>query len=159
VRDAFLALEPNEADFLALYQVQSGFDAKWDGADPKTFTAAEQREFEEAKKQYEDEIREHLGPERFEKFLQTREPDFQDLQDTIVQFGLAPHTAEVVFGFKNALEDERKRLLANGALPTIQRSEILKALSEETERAMVEVLGPRPYRYYVRSGAGKWIWE
>jgi hypothetical protein len=159
VRDAFLALEPNEDDFLALYRIQREFDTKWSDVDPATLSAAEKREYQEAQKQYDDQIREHLGPERFEKFLLTREPDFQRLQDTVTQFGLNPAAVEQVFGFKKALQEEKTKISQNGVIPLEQKREILKALAEETEAAVVEVIGPKPYRYFVRSGAGKWIWE
>jgi hypothetical protein len=159
VRDAFLTLEPNEEDFLALYRLESEFDAKWDGVEPATLTPEQQREMQEAQKNLEAGIREHLGPERYEKYLLTREPDFHQLQDTVAQFGLKPETVGNVYAVKRVLVDERKRVVDNRVLPAEQRQELLRALSEETERAMVETLGPKPYRYYLRSGAGKWIFE
>ncbi len=159
VRDAFLVLEPNEADFLALYHIQKEFDDKWEGVDPATLVGVERAAYDQAKQQYENSIREHLGPERYEKYLQTREPDFQQLQDTIAQFGLSPDVAQQVYDFKKTLTDERAKVAGNSSLGAEQRGQIVKALNEETERAMIEVLGPKPYRYYLRSGAGKWLSE
>ena len=79
------------------------------------------------------------------------------MQDTIAQFGLKPDIASQVYGFKKALIDERARVTASGLLDSPQKQEVLKALSEETEQAVVEAMGPKAYRYFVRGGAGKWI--
>lgn len=156
VRDAFLVLDPNEKDFLALYHIQKEFDDKWDGVDPSALPADQQIQFQQAQSSYNNAIRDYLGPERYEKFLQTREPDFHEMQDTLAQFGLKPEVANEVYGFKKVLTDERSRVTASTVDPA-QRADILRALSEETEQAVVEAMGPKAYRYYVRSGAGKWV--
>jgi hypothetical protein len=157
VRDVFQVLEPNESDFLALFQIQKAFDDRWEGVDPASLTGDERRQYQQALNQYNDAIRERLGPERYQEFLQTREPDFQQMQDTISQFGLKPEIAAQVYGFKKALVDERARVSASNLLDDPQKQEVLKALNEETEQAVVEAMGPKAYRYFVRSGAGKWI--
>jgi hypothetical protein len=157
VRDAFLVLEPNEQDFLALYRFQKEFDDRWGGLDLNTLTPEEKWQYQQAQNKLNDQIHEHLGQERYEKFLQTREPDFQQMQDTIVQFGLKPEVAGEVYGFKKVLVEERTHVNATASIDPVQKQEILKALSEETEKAVVETMGPKAYRYYVRSGAGKWI--
>jgi hypothetical protein len=157
VRDAFQVLEPNESDFLALYNIQKEFDDRWDGVDPGMLSAEEKYQYQQAQNKYDQAIRDRLGPDRYEQFLQTREPDFQQMQDTIAQFGLKPDIASQVYGFKKALLDERARVTASGLLDSPQKQEVLKALSEETEQAVVEAMGPKAYRYFVRGGAGKWI--
>ncbi len=157
VRDAFLVLEPNEQDFLGLYRIQKDLDDRWDGLDINQLTGEQLSQYQHDQTQYNTALRELLGPNRYEKFLQTREPDFSQMQDTIAQFGLKPETGADVYSFKKALEDERSRLAATPDLDSTRKAEILKALSEETEQAVVEAMGPRAYKYFVRSGAGKWI--
>ncbi len=157
VRDAFLVLEPNEQDFLALYRFQKEFDDRWNGVDVSTLSPDEKWQYQQAQNKLNDQIHEHLGQERYEKFLQTREPDFQQMQDTIAQFGLKPDVVGEVYSFKKVLVEERSHVNATASIDPAQKQEILKALSEETEKAVVETMGPKAYRYYIRSGAGKWI--
>jgi hypothetical protein len=159
VRDAFLVLDPNEQDFLALYRFQKEFDDRWDGVDPNILTPEEKWQYQQAQTKLNDQIHEHLGQERYEKFLQTREPDFQQMQDTIAQFALKPEVAGEVYSFKKVLVEERNHVNATASIDPGQKQEILRALSEETEKAVVETMGPKPYRYYVRNGAGKWIFQ
>lgn len=142
VRDAFLVLEPNEQDFLALYRFQKEFDDRWDGVDPNTLTPEEKWQYQQAQNKLNDQIHEHLGQERYEKFLQTREADFQQMQDTIAQFGLKPEVAGEVYSFKKVLVEERNHVNATASIDPAQKQEILKALADETEKAVVETMGP-----------------
>jgi hypothetical protein len=64
-----------------------------------------------------------------------------------------------VYGFKKVLQEERDRVRQMPGLTGEQRSRVFHALAEEAERAVIEVMGQKPYRYYIRSGAGKWIWQ
>lgn len=159
VREAFLALEPNEQEFLALYQMQRQFDVQWDGVEPSELDAEQRHAYTLAQQALEAGMREYLGAEKFEKMGHARDPDFRQLQRTAAQFGLNPEITGEIYDYRQALEEERKNVQANSALPSAQREAILRALNEETEQAVVEAMGPKAYRYYVRQGAGQWIWN
>jgi hypothetical protein len=151
VRDSFFAMEPTEEDFLAVYEIQREFDsasAHKSGA-----------EYDSARAEYEQKIREYLGEERYDEFSRSRDSDYQQLQAAAVQFGLSSGIATEVYGFKKVLSEERQRVQEMAGLTAEQRARVFNALGEEAERAVVEVMGHKPYRYYIRSGAGKWIWN
>ena len=158
VREAFLALEPNEADYLALYRIQREFDERWGSVEPAALNHAEKAQYELEEREMEFKIQQHLGPERFERYQHAHDPDFRELQSTAVQFGLPPEATSTVYDYRSALQQERARVLDNSSLASAQKQAILQALSEETEHAVVEALGPRAYKYYLRQGAGQWIW-
>lgn len=159
VRDAFLALEPNENDFRALYEVQQKFDEEWGAADPASMDAAAKARYEEAKRAAELETREYLGEERYQKLQNARDADFRQLQNAVVQFGLRPEVTGEIYDYRAALTEERNRARQNDALNANQREALVRALNEETEQAVVEAMGPKAYRFYLRSGAGRWIWD
>ena len=154
VRDSFFAMEPSEEDFLAIYKLQREFDSEWAGKDVNGMEATR---YENAHRQYEQEIREYLGEERYAEYRRSRDDDFQQLQAAAVQFGLNTGVASEVYGYKKVLAEERERVQQMTGLTVAQRDRIFQALAEEAERAVIEVMGPKPYRYYIRSGAGKWI--
>ncbi len=156
VRDSFFAMEPSEEDFLAIYGIQRAFDEKWQNVDPSGLTPAERQEYEQAKRDYEAGIREYLGEDRYAEYQQSRDSDFQQLQAAAAQFGLNLGVASEVYGYKKVLEEERGRVRQMG-LTAEQRERVSAALAEEAERSIIEVMGPKAYRYYIRSGAGKWI--
>jgi hypothetical protein len=158
VRDALSSIEGSESDFLAIYRLQQDFDAKWQDVEANTLTAEQKLEYRQAQSDFEKQAREYLGPERYEKFVQGQDPDFQQLQAAVAQFALKPEVASEVYDFKKTLQEERARVQQNLSLSAPQKDGLLHALSEEAERAVVEAMGPKPYRYYMRTGAGKWIW-
>jgi hypothetical protein len=159
VRDSFFAMEPSEEDFLGIYQIQREFDSQWSDKDSGQLTDDERRQFENAKNDYENKIREFLGEERYEQFRQSRDDDYQQLQAAAVQFGLSTAVASEVYGFKKVLQEERERVRQMPGLTGEQRARVFSALAQEAEQAVIEAMGAKPYRYYMRSGAGKWILE
>jgi hypothetical protein len=159
VRDSFFAMEPSEEDFLAIYAIQREFDSAWAGMEVQSLTVQERAAYEEAQLEYEARIREHLGEERYEEYRRSRDDDYQQLQAAAAQFGLSAGVASEVYGFKKVLQEERERVRQMPGLTLEQRARVFDALAAEAEGAIIEVLGPKPYRYYVRSGAGEWIWE
>jgi len=159
VRDSFFAMEPSEEDFLAVYEIQREFDSEWGGKEIHARSVNERVEYENAKREYEDQIREQLGDERYEEYRRSRDDDFQQLQAAAVQFGLNTGIAAEVYGFKKVLQEERERVRQMPGLTLEQRSRVSTALADEAERAIIEVMGAKPYRYYIRSGAGRWIFE
>jgi hypothetical protein len=159
VRDSFFAMEPSEEDFLAIYQIQRAFDEKWQDVQPSDLTPAERQQYEQAQQEYEAGIREYLGEERYAEYRKSRDSDFQQLQAAAAQFGLNLGVASEVYGYKKVLEEERARVREIPGLTPAQRERVFGALAEEGERSVVEVMGSKAYRYYIRSGAGKWISE
>ncbi|MGZ8940871.1 MAG: hypothetical protein ACXW32_16830, partial [Limisphaerales bacterium] len=157
VRDSFFAMEPSEDDFLAIYNLQREFDSQWSGKEPATLAGLERIQYETAQAEYEQNVREQLGEERYAEYRRSRDDDFQQLQAAAAQFGLNTGIASEVYGYKKVLAEERDRVQQMPGLTIDQRDRIFQALAEEAERAVVEVMGPKPYRYYLRSGAGKWI--
>jgi hypothetical protein len=159
VRDVFLALEPSEQDFKALYALERQFDADWAGVDPAELDPATKALYQEARQAVEAQTREHLGEERYLKMQHARDDDFRQLQNAVVQFGLQPELTSEIYDYRMVLSEERQRIRTDPALTPAQRETIVRALNEETEHAVVEALGPKAYCYYVRSGAGQWIWD
>lgn len=159
VRDSFFAMEPSEEDFLAIYQIQREFDSNWGNKEIHALNADERMEYESAQREYESKIREYLGQERYEEYRRSQDDDFQQLQVAAVQFGLNTGVAAEVYGFKKVLQEERERVREMPGLTPEQRTRVYGALAQEAESAIIEVMGAKPYRYYIRSGAGQWIWE
>jgi hypothetical protein len=156
-RETLSTLDPTEDDFLAIYHLQRQFDADWDGVQPSELDPERRAKYESAQRDFEAGVKEYLGPDRFEKFVEARDPDFQQLQIASAQFALRPDAASDVYSFRQTLGEERAKVDANPNLSRAQRDQVFQALSDETEKAVVEVMGPKAYRYYLRNGAGKWI--
>ena len=157
VRDSFFAMEPSEEDFLAIYKLQRAFDDHWQDVNPAELTPLERQQYEQAQQDYEAGIREHLGEDRYAEYQRSRDDDFQQLQTAAAQFGLNLGVASEVYGYKKVLDEERRRVREMAGLTPEQRQRVYTALAEEAEGSVIEVMGPKAYRFYLRSGAGKWI--
>jgi hypothetical protein len=159
VREGFLTLEPTEDEFLALYRIQREFDEQWQDVEPASLSPEQKAKFEQSRFKAEQMIRDHLGPERYEQYQRSRDPDFQQLRAAAAEFALPAGAASDVYSFKQVLLEERTRVKQNATLSSAQKEQILLALSQETEGAIIQVMGPKAYRYYLRTGSGRWIRE
>jgi hypothetical protein len=157
VRDSFFAMEPSEEDFLAIYHLRREFDQKWQDIIPAELSDGERQQYESARQEYEAGVRQYLGEERYQEYQKSRDDDFQQLQAAAAQFGLNLGVASEVFGYKKVLEEERARVRQMPGLSAEQRARVYSALSEEAERSIIDTMGLKAYRFYIRSGAGKWI--
>lgn len=159
VREAFAGLDGSEEEFLAYYELQREFDGEWDHRDPSILDAEERRKYDSADQGLQDRLKQKLGEDRYQEIQASRDPDFRRLRETTAQFGLSREVARDVFGFKRLAAEQRQRLQNDLSLSPAQLDAALQATRDETEQAVVEALGPRAYKYYLRSGAGRWISE
>lgn len=159
VREAFFTLEPTEEEWLSIYHLQRAFDEEWGDIDPDSPPLAEKQPYEAARSQLEEDIRQQLGPDRWREFKQARDHDFRELSVTAAQFNLPAGVVDEVLSYRELLRQHREQVRSDRALSARQREEVLRTLSEETELSVVRALGPQAYKYYIRSGSGKWIWE
>jgi hypothetical protein len=157
VREALSSLNPTEDKFLGVYQIQQQFDEKWDGVDPAQLSPQEQINYNQAKQDYEDHLREFLGAGEYEKFQRAQDPDYQQLEQAAAQFSLQGKVASDVYGFKKTLDQERNRVIENTGLSAEEKIKVLHDLSAATETAVTQAMGEKAYRYYRRTGGGKWI--
>jgi len=159
VRESFAGLETSEEEFLAYYELQRAFDSEWEHRDPSTLPPEERQKYEAAEQSLRQNLEQKLGPDRYQEIESARDSDFRRLRETAAQFGLPRDVARDVFGFKRLAADQRTRLRNDATLSPAQLETSLQAIRDETEQAVVEALGPRAYKYYLRSGAGQWIAE
>jgi hypothetical protein len=159
VRDSFFGMDPTEREFTAAYEARKQFEDKWGGKDPASLPPNEKLEYQGDSQTMQSQIMLGLGPERFKEYQRAQDPDYRGLREAAAQFRLNPAVAAELWGYKAILADNRRSVRAMGQLAEADRAALLHQLSEETQQAMVERMGPEAFQYYVRSGAGKWIWE
>ena len=157
VRKAFFTMEPTEEEFLAVYRLQKDFDDQWQSIDPGNPPLGLKPYYDAAKRELQHEIASELGEERYEAFQLAQDPAYRALHETAAQFKLPTTVVDQVQGYREILEEHRRRALADPALSSAQRAEVLQALTTEAEAGLVQALGPRAYRHYIRSGAADWI--
>ncbi|MGV3771915.1 MAG: hypothetical protein ACO1QB_03375 [Verrucomicrobiales bacterium] len=156
-RVALAPLNPTEEEFRAVYHLQSQFDSNWMGVDTENLPPELQTDYQNSHAALQEQVKEKLGTDRFKQFEEAQDVDYRQLRIASAQYGLSPETISDVLGFKKIVLDQRARLLTEPHISPAHREMVTAAINEETEKAVVEVMGPKAYQFYIKSGAGKWI--
>jgi len=110
-----------------------------------------------AKSQTEAQLRAQLGEEKFRQFKRGEDEDYHRLSAALTRLKLPHQKADEIYDMKQALAEARQLAATNGNLTAEQRNNLLRTLSDETERAARQVLGEKGYNSLVRSGSAQWL--
>jgi hypothetical protein len=157
VRRATYGMEISKEEFLAIYNARKAFDDQWASRDPELMDDATRQRWGVAWQQMEADLQLQLGPERFSEYKRGEDPEFHHLSATVTRFKLPKETAKRVYELKRACDDVRRTALENAALSPDQRAAALRAMQEESQRAVVQLLGEKAFRYYRRVGDAGWL--
>ncbi len=148
LRKELSAFQPNEKEFLALYAMKKSLEEALDklstvpgralrGNPDDTHTPAR----EKAKKDYELQLANVLGPERFEQFERAQNPQFRELLEFTQSIEAEADTAPKLFEIRQAVEEETDRIYSDPFLNAEDRERTLLMMREETEKAILSTLG------------------
>lgn len=156
-RDALTGMENTEQEFLGVYHIQRQFDDRWADINPASLSGPEKLEYDQAQQDYNNQMRDLLGNDRYAAVQKRRDQSYRELARTAEQFGLMPNVVEDVYAFKAAAQTQRNVIGSNSSLSPSQKIALQNAITEETERAVIDAMGPKPFKSYLRSGAADWI--
>jgi hypothetical protein len=159
VRDAFYGLDNTEAEFLSVYRLQQDFDSRWGNVQPASLGPSEKQEYDSARAQFDSDLSQLLGPERYAEIKQAQDSDYRQLAQTAADYNLPPGAVREVYALKNLALEQRSKVNTDASLTPEQKQSIFQAINQETERAVAETIGPQALKTYLHSGAGKWISE
>jgi hypothetical protein len=159
VRDALAGMDGSEQEFLALYKLRRAFDEKWADMNPEELSPSLRQAWNASLDELEENVAQALGPEHYQAYARAQDPDYRQLRVTAAEFSLPTDRINDVYGFKQTLAAERQALLSDRSLPEPVKMETLQRMQEESQRAVVDAIGPKAYQYYLRTGAGKWLTE
>jgi hypothetical protein len=159
VRHALYGMNATEQEFLAVYQARKAYADAWSQRDPDLLDAAARQAMEQAREAMEAQILQHLGEERYAEYQRGQDADFHLLSALVTRFKLPREKAAEVYSYKSVTANYRAQVRNDPNLTTPQKDAALRAIAEETSKALREVLGAKAYTHYVRTGQGRWIEE
>jgi hypothetical protein len=159
VRYALYGMNASQQEFQTIYQARKAFDERWGKFDPDLLDSGTRTQMEEERAQTEEAIRAGIGDQRYAEFKRGEDEDFHRLSAVVTRFKLPKEKAAEVYGYKKVAFDYRVQVRSDPKLTLQQKEEALKAIAEETEGAVKNVLGEKAYRYYLRTGQGSWMRE
>ena len=154
LRSELVGFSPNEQEFRKIFKLWQAHDEEFQ------FISADDASARKAKEQdqqrVEQQIKTELAPERVADYDRTRNRDYQSLCFFTERYELPQTTAEALFEIKQIAEKARQSLLAEQGMAEAERAAALKAIQEETQRALRQNLGDKLFPAYARN-AGNWL--
>ena len=154
LRTELVGFNPTEQEFREIYQLWQAHDEKFAFVSAADASAAKAKE--QDRQRIEQDIKSMLDPQRGVDYDRAHNPDYQLLSVFSERYELPQTTAQAIFEIKQIAENARQSLLAEKSLGEAERLAAMKAIHEETQRAVRQNLGDRLFPVYARNG-GAWI--
>ncbi|MEO5958740.1 MAG: hypothetical protein ABIR80_06465, partial [Opitutaceae bacterium] len=146
------AFDATDAEFRAIYKLQSSFDEQFNTTSIASLSRDEQmlisKQRSDAQKQLTEQIAAALGSDRFAAYERAIDYSYRQTSTLVSRLELPPETANQVYAVQ---QDIQKRVLT-GLIPPDQRA----SLAEEANAKIVSLLGPRGFEAYKTNG-GQWL--
>lgn len=148
------AFEPGEDEFKAIFKYKRA-EEEWQAArnnEDKPPTADERKALQEQQKAASDELAKALGADRLKEYKLLDDWSYRNLVDA----GVAKESVFKVADMKQTAEDAARKLRQDKTLTPEQRNDALKAIRDETQKALTGLLGERVTKAYKAQG-GWWL--
>lgn len=148
-------LTVNREQYEAIFDIRKKYgETIYNWADNET---AEGRQLAEAnQKAMKAELAAALGPDLVKQMDRSQDYYYQQLVRMAERSDLPADTAGKIYDYKQAAEDSAKLLRENKTLTSEQRQEMAQQIRSETEATLVQTLGEKNYKRYLRNG-GWWL--
>jgi hypothetical protein len=149
------AFSPTEAEFRTLYQLKAAFQEQV-GNVYGTLPAEQQRQYDEAQKQLNEQIKAALGPERAADYTRAQDYNYQQTSRLVARLNLPAEATNQVWSVQQDIQKQRQALMANRTLPAEDRTQLIATLAEEAGARITATLGARGFEAYKQYG-GQWL--
>ena len=157
VRHAVYGMDASQEEFLTIYQLRKAFDETWGAEAVELKDRGAREKWEQAKRELETQLRQKLGEQRYADYQRGQDPDYRQLNVAVTRFKLPRDRANQCYEVKRVFEELRQQVEGNATLTPEQREAAVKALKEESGKAVKEVLGETAFAYFARRSQGQWI--
>jgi hypothetical protein len=153
LRQQLIGFNPTEQEFRALFDKQQAIDEAYEFADTNDATALAAKAADEA--QIMEEFKGTLAGDRAVQFNRSQDPEYQNLTLLSQRYDLPADASETLLEMRQAVEEEKLKLLSNKDIPPERVAAALQAMRAETEKAARATLGEKAFEQYSQSAS--WI--
>lgn len=151
------AFDPTEDEYRTIYRLQQAMNDKvGDDYYGGPRTAEQMRQREEAQKQFQEQVKAALGPERAADYERSISYDYQQTSRLVARLELPPETTKQVWDVQQDIQKRARALQRDNTLSPEQMAQQLNALNEETQTRVTTLLGDQGYQAYRQYG-GSWM--
>jgi len=150
------SFSPSESEFRSVFaykQALQELDKPQGIADDETPLTPEQRKAQQqSRKEAEEALKTALGEDRLKEYKLMDRYEYRNL----LEAGISKENVFKVSDMRGEVELAAQKVRQDKSLSNEQRTEALRAIKAETEKALTEMLGERRAKYYSSSG-GWWL--
>jgi len=159
LRDRLRGFSASREEFQKLFELERGYAAERERLESAVRLQSDPQAAEKLEAsviEHEDGIQKLLGPQRFADLQRTSDPDYQTLYSLAKDHAVPTDLANQVWGMRREVENQTTRIRDNPFLSADQKTRALAAIRDETQAAIVDVLGEPLLNDYQRQGGG-WL--
>lgn len=160
LRNNLVAFDATEAEFRALYKLQSAFEERFNISSivglPSDQQSALLRQRSDAQKQLGEEIKGALGDGRYVEYQRATDYSYRQTTQLVARLDLPVETANQVYTVQQDIQQRVRTLQTDRNLTPADRTAQLAGLAAEAEAKITSSLGPRGYEAYKQVG-GQWL--
>ena len=153
MRSDLTGFSPSPDEFKAIFKVRKKYEEEF-AANPNGPPLEEQNEG--ARVAMETELRGVLGEARYSEYQRTQDEAYRTAAAVVEKLNLPKEAAVKDYAVKQVADQEAQRVLNNARLAPEQQQAALRAITDETAKALRQTLGDKGYQAYQRNG-GAWV--
>ncbi|ATC63349.1 hypothetical protein CMV30_04935 [Nibricoccus aquaticus] len=153
IRGKLRFFDATETEFLALYQAQHDFDARY-GRDNLSGEQSDLRKA--ALPQLTEQFKAALGPERYAEYELLTDGNYSSTRSTLTQLGLPADSARELVATQRAANKRAEAIRADKSLNSEQQASQLAALEKDATEKVTATIGAQNLDEY-KKYTGNWL--
>ncbi len=149
--------DPGQEEFLDVFKLRKAFDDEFSPMTRANESEDERKRREAAEKQLKEQIKQSLGPERYQDYELSQDWQFQQTLQNLKRADLGVTEAKMVMDMKKLAEEQAKTLRSDKNLSNEDRTAALAAIQTETEASLKRALGDKGWEQYNRGYNASWL--
>ncbi len=158
LRSQLTYFNPSEQEFLALYDLQSQVDQRYN---PMTtggmLTPDQMRQRQADQQQLQAQIKTALGDQRYQAYQQSTDSGFQTASRIASSLQLPADNAVAVWNLQQSIQTRATAIRTDRNVPPEQRVEALTALNAEANQQLTTLLTQAGADAYKQTAGGIWV--
>jgi hypothetical protein len=157
------AMDASEEEYLAVFELRKDFDERFADSDPYGNRLSQNKSEDDGKARREAEkalnaqLRQTLGPERYQAYVYSNDGDYQQLQAATKRFGLAAGTPRSVLSLREETAKAATRLADDVGLTGEQKRAEMGKLVEQARGKIAGLLGGEVAQTYFDNNGASWL--
>ncbi|MBA4147625.1 MAG: hypothetical protein H0X66_05880 [Verrucomicrobia bacterium] len=145
------SFDPNEQEFRDIFKIRKSFDDEYGLYGMAALSKEERDQKAAAEKAMKEQVKALLGDARYEDYTRAQDYKYQSIVKLADRNGLGRETANQVYDMDKLSQEEIRKLREDSALDKARRDELIKAIKDETQISIRNVLGEKAYESYTNN--------